>query len=66
MIKFIIGFLVACAIWVIILSNIEMPEYKIFDCRISEFHPDYPAEVKEECRKKQNEQQKNQRHETTI
>ena len=23
---------------------------KVYDCTIAEFHPDYPKEVKEECR----------------
>ena len=24
---------------------------RIYDCSLSEFHPDYPPEVKDECRK---------------
>jgi hypothetical protein len=24
---------------------------KVYDCSLSEFHPDYPPEVKEQCRK---------------
>jgi hypothetical protein len=24
---------------------------RIYDCSLAEFHPDYPAEVKAECRK---------------
>lgn len=34
-----------------VLSVIPANEYKIYDCSLAEFHPDYPAEVKEECRK---------------
>lgn len=27
------------------------PKYKVYDCSISEISPDYPIEVKEECRR---------------
>lgn len=50
--KYIIGFLVACALWLLALYNVTIPEYKIYDCRIAEMHPDYPVEVKEECRRR--------------
>jgi hypothetical protein len=26
-------------------------EGKVYDCSLAEFHPDYPTEVKDECRK---------------
>lgn len=26
-------------------------EGRVYDCRLAEFHPDYPTEVKDECRK---------------
>ena len=62
MIKYVIGFIVACVIWILVLSQISMPEYKIYDCSLSEWHPDIPVEVKKQCRelkqqewKKQNE-----------
>ena len=62
MIKYIVGFIFACVVWIIILSHIELPEYKIYDCGIAEWHPDVPPKVKKECRelkqqewKKQNE-----------
>jgi uncharacterized short protein YbdD (DUF466 family) len=35
---------------VILLSNVEIPEYKIYDCGMAEWHPDIPPRVKEECR----------------
>lgn len=56
MIKYIVGFIVACVLWVIILSHIELPEYKIYDCGIAEWHPDVPNEVKQECRKRRYQQ----------
>jgi uncharacterized protein YebE (UPF0316 family) len=51
-IKYIIGFGVACIVWILILSQIEMPEYRVYDCGMAEWHPDIPNEVKEECRKR--------------
>jgi hypothetical protein len=48
--KYIIGFIVASVLWVILLSNVEIPEYKIYDCGMAEWHPDIPPRVKEECR----------------
>ena len=38
--------------WLIILMNIKIPEYAIYDCRLAEIHPDFPPAVKEECRRK--------------
>ena len=26
-------------------------EYKVYDCSLAEFHPDYPPAVREECRR---------------
>jgi hypothetical protein len=66
MIKFILGFIAACIIWLIILIKVEIPEYKVFDCRMSEFHPDFPPDVREECRRQRNEQLKRQRYENSI
>jgi hypothetical protein len=52
-IKYIVGFLAGFIFWTIILYHIPMPEqgYKIIDCSMAEWHPDIPAEVREECRK---------------
>lgn len=33
------------------LIFIEKPKRIVYDCSISEISPDYPLEVKEECRK---------------
>ena len=65
MIKYFIGFVIACVLWVIVLYNTDMPEYKIYDCSMAEWHPDIPIDVKEECRKrKQTDQKRN--NEITI
>ncbi len=34
-----------------ILNMIPVPEYRVYDCSMAEFHPDIPKEVREECRK---------------
>ena len=30
--------------------------YKVYDCSLAEFHPDYPKEVREECRRIRSDQ----------
>lgn len=50
MTKFILGFVIACLLWLVILYNVEVPDYKIYDCGMAEWHPDIPKEVKEQCR----------------
>ena len=52
-IKYIIGFIVGLIFWLGILYFIPMPEERIkyYDCGMAEWHPDIPAEVKEECRR---------------
>ena len=65
MIKYVIGFIVACVIWIFILSQISIPEYKIYDCSLSEWHPDIPIDVKEECRRRRHQDWKKQ-NENTI
>ena len=30
--------------------------YKAYDCSLAEFHPDYPKEVREECRRIRSDQ----------
>jgi hypothetical protein len=50
--KYIIGFIAASILWVLLLSTIEIPEYKIYDCGMAEWHPDIPPAVRDECRNK--------------
>jgi hypothetical protein len=50
-VKYLVGFLFGFLLWVFILSITPMPETKVYDCSLAEFHPDFPAEVKEQCRK---------------
>ena len=53
--KYFIGFVVACGLCIFVLSQIDMPEYKVYDCSIAEWHPDVPNEVKQECRKRRSQ-----------
>ena len=50
-VKYFVGFLFGFLLWVFILSITPMPETKVYDCGMAEWHPDIPVEVKEECRK---------------
>jgi uncharacterized short protein YbdD (DUF466 family) len=43
--------LTATGIIISILNMIPVPEYRVYDCSMAEFHPDIPKDVKEECRK---------------
>lgn len=36
---------------IFIVSNFGHTRTKVYDCNLSEISPDYPIEVKEECRK---------------
>jgi len=63
MIKYIVGFVVACILWVVVLSQVDMPEYRVYNCSMSEWHPDIPTDVREECRKRRYLDRK---HENTI
>lgn len=56
MIKYVIGFAVACALWLFVLYNTDMPEYRVYDCGMAEWHPDVPPAVKEECRQLRKDQ----------
>ena len=62
MIKYLVGFAIGFLLWVVILGLTPMPEYRVYDCGMSEWHPDIPPEAKKQCRelkqqewKKQNE-----------
>ena len=50
-VKYFVGFLFGFLLWVFILSITPMPDTKVYDCGMAEWHPDIPKEVKEECRK---------------
>jgi len=43
--------ILATALACIILLKAPPSDGKVYDCSLAEFHPDYPPEVKEGCRK---------------
>ena len=51
MILKIVTILTVLSIPILIIVNNRLPRVHYYNCDISEFHPDYPAAVKEECRK---------------
>ena len=49
--KYAIGFVIASIFWIWVLDSIPMPSGVVYDCSMAEFHPDFPTQVREECRK---------------
>lgn len=50
--KYFIGGIVATIFWILVAYLLPVDEEgRYYDCRMSEFHPDYPPEVKEQCRR---------------
>jgi len=41
--------------WVLWLVT-PYEHYRVYDCSLAEFHPDYPPAVREECRKLRHDQ----------
>lgn len=54
------------AITILIVSSHSKNKVKVYDCSLSEISPDYPIEVKEECRKVRYEEWKRQHDEQKI
>ena len=50
MMKYLVGFAIGFLMWMVILSLTPMPEYRVYDCGMVEWHPDIPTEVKKQCR----------------
>jgi hypothetical protein len=42
--------LILCLV-VFIINNFSYTQTRVYDCSLSEISPDYPIEVKQECRK---------------
>lgn len=47
--KIIIAFMLGTAFW--ILFKDDSPHKIVYDCRLAEISVDYPAQVKDECRR---------------
>lgn len=52
--KYAIGAIIATIFWALILSIIPMPEERVrlYDCGMTEWHPDIPQDVREACRQR--------------
>ena len=55
--------LLTAFIVVFIINNLSYTQTKVYDCNLSEISPDYPIEVKEECRKLRYEEYLREQHE---
>ena len=49
--RIIIIIAVIFCVFIMLTSDLGNPRTKIYDCTISEISPDFPIEVKEECRR---------------
>lgn len=49
---------VLLAVTILISTNFGAGRTIIYDCRLAEFHPDFPQDVREQCRKLLKEQTK--------
>lgn len=45
------GAVIGLIISLIVFSDRFLPKGRVYDCSLAEFHPDYPVEVKNECRR---------------
>jgi hypothetical protein len=43
--------LVIVAVTILISTNFGAGRTVVYDCRLAEFHPDFPPDVREQCRK---------------
>jgi hypothetical protein len=43
----------------VIFTNFDKPRGRYYDCRLAEISPDFPVDVKEECRRIRLEEYKN-------
>lgn len=55
--------LLICSILILVFTDFGQGQTVIYDCRLSEISPDYPREVKEECRRLRYEQWKQEQEE---
>ena len=48
----VVAIALAWLIWLVTPNE----HYKVYDCSLAEFHPDYPPAVRDECRRIRSEQ----------
>jgi hypothetical protein len=62
----VLAFIMVTAFWMVVLALIPAPDSgRYYDCSMAEFHPDFPPEVKEQCRRIRQERWIEQHHSTT-
>ena len=49
--KYFLGFVAGVAFVIALAAWLPDQEEKYYDCSMSEWHPDFPPKVREECRK---------------
>jgi uncharacterized short protein YbdD (DUF466 family) len=64
--KYIIGMIATIVAWIMFLVIVPMPEYRVYDCGMAEWHPDIPPKVKEECRRRALEYWREEQNKKTI
>jgi hypothetical protein len=55
----VIAIVIAVAMAWLLWAITPQEEYRVYDCSLAEFHPDYPPQVREECRRIRKLDQKN-------
>jgi hypothetical protein len=55
LIAILVAIVLAWLLWLVTPDE----HYRVYDCSLAEFHPDYPVEVREECRKIRQQSTKN-------
>jgi hypothetical protein len=63
--RIIVAIVVVICIFILIASNYGKSE-KVYDCRLADWHPDVPAEIKKQCRELRYEQWKNEQSKTQV
>ncbi len=46
-----IAVLIILAVLIFVFTGFGESKERVYNCDLAEFHPDYPAKVKEECRR---------------
>ena len=64
--KYIIGMIATIVAWIMFLAIVPMPEYRVYNCGMAEWHPDIPPKVKEECRRRALEYWREEQNKKTI
>lgn len=64
--KLILVVALLATIFILIFMKIDNHGVRVYDCSISEISPDYPVEVKQECRRLRLEEYQNQNNKGLV